>query len=283
MKTPLHSTTLVSFALLALILACERADTPSAPAASKMNASSARFGGLASAAEEEEEGEACTNATLKGAYGFYRTGTTDGSPFAAVGLVTYDGAGNWSATQTMSRGGAFTRDATSAGQYEVSADCSGKLSSGVQEIGRFALAERGKQLFTLSTTLGETVWGVEKKVAQRGCTNASLDGPYGFYRTGTTPGPLAALGLVTFDGAGNVLGGAQTISRGGVFTRVIIAPHPYRVSADCTGRLITAATGQEFARVVAVDKGNEIFSISLTAGNAVIGVFRKVQRGHDED
>lgn len=230
------------------------------------------------------EGElVCSNAGLVGAYGFYRTGSTGAGPFAAVGLVTYDGAGNWTATQTMSRGGVFIRDATSAGQYQVSADCSGKLFSDGQEVARFALADRGRQLFTLSTTLGETVWGVEKKVPQQGCTNASLDGTYGVYRTGTTlAGPLAAVGRVTFDGDGNVTGGAQTISRGGVFNHVIIGPHPYEVSLDCTGRLITAATGQEFARVVAVDKGNEIFSISLTAGNAVIGVFRKVQRGHDE-
>lgn len=278
MKTPVPIAALASVALLGLTVACDRRDPPSAPAAR----SSAHFSGSASGAGEKEH--VCTNAGLEGAYGFYRTGTTGAGPFAAVGLATYDGAGNWTATQTMSRGGVFIRDATSAGHYEVSADCSGKLFSDGQEVARFALADRGRQVFTLSTTLGETVWGVEKNVPQQGCTNGSLDGTYGFYRTGmTSAGPLAAVGLVTFDGAGNVTGGSQTISRGGVFNRdVIIAPHPYEVSADCTGRLITAATGQEFARVVAVDKGNEIFSISLTAGNAVIGVFRKLQRGHDE-
>lgn len=271
MKTPVPIAALASVALLGLAAACERGGPPSAPAAR----SSARFTGSASAAGEEER--VCTEAGLSGAYGFYMTGTTGAGPFAAVGLATYDGAGNWSATQTMSRGGVFIRDATSAGQYEVSSDCSGKLFSDGQEVARITLADRGKQVFTLSTRLGETVWGVEKQVAQQGCTNASLEGIYGFYRTGTIPaGPLAAVGLVAFDGAGTVTGGTQTISRGGVFTRdVIIAPHPYGISADCTGSLITAATGQDFARVVAVDRGNEIFSISLAAGNAVIGVFAK--------
>lgn len=267
MKTPVPIAALAGVALLGLTLGCDRRDPPSALAASTMNGSEERV---------------CTEAGLSGAYGFYMTGSTSAGPFAAVGLITYDGAGNWTATQTMSRGGMFIRDATTAGHYEVSSNCSGKLFSDGLEVARITLSDRGKQVFTLSTRLGETVWGVEKQVAQQGCTNASLEGIYGFYRTGTirtgtiAAGPLAAVGLIAFDGAGTVTGGTQTISRGGVFTRdVIIAPHPYGIGADCTGSLITAATGQDFARVVAVDRGNEIFSISLAAGNAVIAVFAK--------
>src|SRR5258706_14721731 len=40
--------------------------------------------------------------------------------------------------------------------------------------------------------------------AQEGCSVATLNGTFGFYRTGTTSvGPLAGVGLATYDGNGN--------------------------------------------------------------------------------
>ncbi len=40
--------------------------------------------------------------------------------------------------------------------------------------------------------------------AQEGCSVATFNGTYGFYRTGTVPaGPLAAVGIATYDGNGN--------------------------------------------------------------------------------
>jgi hypothetical protein len=47
--------------------------------------------------------EGCSVATLQGAYGFYRTGTTPVGPLAAVGIATFDGQGNTSARQTITR------------------------------------------------------------------------------------------------------------------------------------------------------------------------------------
>jgi hypothetical protein len=277
MRTELSNTALVSIAVLGLAAACDRAVTPVAQTGATKR-SSALYSLSASGAGEMEH--VCTNAGLEGAYGFYRTGTTGAGPFAAVGLATYDGAGNWSATQTISRGGVFTRDVMSSGQYQVSADCSGKLFSDGQEVAHFALADRGQQLFILSVIPGETVRGIENRVAQRGCTIASLEGTYGFFRAGTIPaGPLAAVGIATYDGTGNSTA-TQTISRNGTIVPGG-QPASYEVSGDCTGRLI-AANGQEFARFVVVERGNEIFQISLTAGNAVTGVQRKVARGQDE-
>jgi hypothetical protein len=275
MKTQVLGAALVSITLMGLALACERGRTPSGPG------TAAQFSALAPGVGAGEQELVCTNSGLEGAYGFYRTGTTGAGPYAALGLATYDGAGNWSATQTISRGGVFTRDETSAGQYEVSADCSGKLFTGGQEVARFALADKGSQVFTLSVTPGETVRGVEKRVAQPRCTVAGLEGTYGFYRSGTVPaGPLAAVGFATYDGAGTVAG-PQTISRNGTIISNPVRTDSYEVSADCAGRLIDA-TGQEFARLVVVERGTEIFIISLTAGNAVTGVQRKVARGNDE-
>ena len=53
---------------------------------------------------------------------------------------------------------------------------------------------------------------------ERACSNKTLNGSYGSYRTGTTStGPLAAQGILFFDGNGTV-SGSQSISRNGVFT-----------------------------------------------------------------
>jgi hypothetical protein len=116
---------------------------------------------------------------------------------------------------------------------------------------------------------------------EKACSNKTLNGSFGFYRNGTTStGPLAALGILFFDGNGNV-SGSQSISRSGVFTfDVPIPPAPYEVAADCTAKFLTD-TGVEVARVVIVDGGNEIFLFSESSGNAVYGVGKKIHTADD--
>jgi hypothetical protein len=111
------------------------------------------------------------------------------------------------------------------------------------------------------------------------CSNATLNGTYGFYRTGTTSvGPLAAVGLVTFDGTGAHSPARQTIRRNGVTVRDLFADPPldgpYEVDPDCAGRFLNF-DGSFAGHFVVVDGGKEIFNISLAPGNSVTGVFRK--------
>jgi hypothetical protein len=120
------------------------------------------------------------------------------------------------------------------------------------------------------------------------CSNATLNGTYGFYRTGTTSvGPLAAVGLGTFDGTGAHSPARQTIRRNGVTVRDLFADPavdgPYEVDPDCAGRFLNF-DGSVAGHFVVVDGGKEIFAISLTPGNSVIGVFRKINshRDHEE-
>ena len=116
---------------------------------------------------------------------------------------------------------------------------------------------------------------------QKGCSNATLNGTYGFYRTGPgSVGPVAAVGLVTFDGIGAHSPARQTIRRNGVTVRDLFADPPldgpYEVDPDCAGRLLNF-DGSVAGHFVVVDGGKEIFNISLTPGNNVIGVFRKIK------
>jgi hypothetical protein len=117
---------------------------------------------------------------------------------------------------------------------------------------------------------------------QKACSNKTLNGSYGSYRTGTTStGPLASLGILFFDGNGNA-SGSQNISKNGVFTFDNPISGPYEVAPDCTAKFFTD-TGVEVARVVIVDGGNEIFLFSETSGNAVYGVAKKIHPDDDHD
>jgi len=121
-----------------------------------------------------------------------------------------------------------------------------------------------------------------------GCSNATLNGAYGFYRTGTSSvGPVAAVGLITFDGTGGHSPARQTIRKNGVTVRDLFADPPidgpYEVDPDCAGRFLNF-DGSVAGHFVVVDGGKEIFNISLADSNNVIGVFRKInsRRDHEE-
>ena len=114
--------------------------------------------------------KSCSNATLNGSYGFYRTGTIplpDGSrgSLAAVGILFFDGNGNSTATQSISRNGVFTFDAVGSGPYEVAEDCTGKgfTESGV-ELFRFVIVDGGEGLYALSETSGNAVYLVGRRI-----------------------------------------------------------------------------------------------------------------------
>lgn len=117
------------------------------------------------------------------------------------------------------------------------------------------------------------------------CTNASLNGSYGFYRHGTTgvgtatANSLAAIGLISFDGAGNIIApGHQAISKNGVisdFNQPAGIGGTYQVDSDCTGEAFTPAGAPGFFFVV-VDGGKGLYLLSLSPGNAVVAVATRV-------
>ena len=116
-------------------------------------------------AQENEANRACTNASLNGRYGYYRTGTTAAGPVAAVGIVTYDGNGFATAQQTVSRNGVFHQDLGLPGPYQVKPDCTGTLFApdGVTAIAQLVLVNEGEGVFVLGVLPGNTVYAVQKK------------------------------------------------------------------------------------------------------------------------
>ena len=110
----------------------------------------------------------CSNATLTGSYGFKQQGfglrnskpakLGNMIPFATVGVMTFDGAGNASFTLTQvynSSGGDFFE--AIPGTYTVNSDCTGTIA--IEDFGLhfyMVTVGGGAELFAIQTETGTT-------------------------------------------------------------------------------------------------------------------------------
>ena len=76
----------------------------------------------------------CSNASLRGSFGFTSIGTLlalpppFAGPFAEIGRQTFDGRGTTDATATLSANGNIVKGVTAQGTYEVNPDCTGSMT-----------------------------------------------------------------------------------------------------------------------------------------------------------
>jgi hypothetical protein len=95
----------------------------------------------------------CSNASLKGAYGFLDSHTVvpAGTPFAALGRWNFDGQGNSTNTLTINDNGTVIR-INDFGPYTVNADCTGQIGilEGTETI-EIVLVDGGKEFYELPT------------------------------------------------------------------------------------------------------------------------------------
>jgi len=116
-------------------------------------------------AGENHPHQQCSNATLKGTFGFYRTGTIQfgAGGLAAVGILSFDGKGNASVLQSVSRNGDFSYDEDGTFTYQLNPDCTGKgLNEGV-EFTRIVV-DGGKGFYIFSESNGNAVHGVGTRI-----------------------------------------------------------------------------------------------------------------------
>lgn len=122
---------------------------------------------------DRAHGRECTLGALKGSYGFQGAGffnpdslppSLPTGPASGVGVVTFDGAGNISATLTQSFNGTIIPRVTLPGSYTVNADCtgSGRFVTGVQF--DFVSAAGGSELYFVFTNPGSVVTGAAKRL-----------------------------------------------------------------------------------------------------------------------
>jgi hypothetical protein len=113
------------------------------------------------------ENGACSNVSLKGAYGFF-TGATilpDKTPRGTIGRWSFDGLGRFTASLTINDNGAVIH-VNDAGTYTVAPDCTGVIFPGVGggtiEI---VLVDGGNEFYLLRTAPNSIVlmFSVAKK------------------------------------------------------------------------------------------------------------------------
>ena len=108
-------------------------------------------------AQDDGPGRACSNATLRGDYGFLVGGIRGAGPgltesFVGTGVRTYDGHGNFThidSTHGQTTGAA--RDREASGTYEVNANCTGTAMMIVPGVPfpietSFVIVDRGRQV-----------------------------------------------------------------------------------------------------------------------------------------
>jgi hypothetical protein len=105
-------------------------------------------------------------------------------------------------------------------------------------------------------------------------------GCYGFLRTGINNvlgGPVAAIGLTTFNGDGTASGERESVSRNGVISDWTDVPPTgsYTVDSDCTGSIFDE-NGNKTQNIVVVARGNEFLLISTLSGRIVTAIGKKV-------
>jgi hypothetical protein len=115
--------------------------------------------------------EQCSNASLRGVYGFHGFATivSDKSdkttPRAIIGVFTLDGRGSWTATLTINDNGTIMHPPNAGpNTYVVNADCTGTLypsSGGSVEI---VVVDRGREFYQMRIEPSAIVlYGVTKK------------------------------------------------------------------------------------------------------------------------
>jgi hypothetical protein len=219
-----------------------------------------------------QAGEPCTEATLRGPYGFHTHGVTFAGQqlFASVGLVIFDGLGRIDVTLTSSRNGEILRSRL-GGSYSVNSDCTGHIMNDtgglVQDI---VIVDGGNEIRSLARNPDSSpVWtGLYKKQRVEGCTAANMEGNWGYSFQGSildgeSFSPVGIIGWVTFDGVGS-LTGTELRNVGG---RLVALPidTTYTVGSDCAGQ--TAG----LSYFVLVGDGSEALLIRTIDGWVVTG------------
>ena len=123
------------------------------------------FASLIVGAAPHAQAEHCSNASLKGAYGFHGFATIvpAGTPRAIIGVFTLDGKGGWSTTLTINDNGVIRRT-TDTGTYKVNADCTGTLSPSMGGAVEIVIVDKGKEFYQMRTDPASVVlYGVTKR------------------------------------------------------------------------------------------------------------------------
>jgi hypothetical protein len=226
----------------------------------------------------------CSNASLNGTYGFLHDGTdSNGNPAtAAVSQITFDStAGTFNVETTASHGGVIATESTT-GTYTVASNCTGTGNPTGASPFSIAVTSTG---FLALHLLSE---GFAVKQGAPNCTNADVQGSFGFETTGVFLAGAPATGGVAFIGelklavnpsGEGVISGHLASSEDGTFLTLAEEPvsGSYTVDKDCRGTATIQPKGQPEMHfdLVVVDCGKEMLVIETDADTIVSGTLQR--------
>jgi hypothetical protein len=118
------------------------------------------------AAHDDVRGRGCSARTLRGDYGLVGTGTRAAGPgmveeFVTISMVTYDGAGTFTAEGVSHGQTTGVRGGPVSGTYFVNADCSGGQTTYIPGVppleDRFVIVDGGREVRTVVVSPATTV------------------------------------------------------------------------------------------------------------------------------
>jgi hypothetical protein len=223
----------------------------------------------------------CSNASLSGTYGFLHDSTdSNGTPAtAAVSQVTFDSTtGTFSGETTASHDGVIATQSLT-GTYAVTSNCTG---TGTPTGGSpFSIVVTSTGFLALHLFAE----GFAVKQGSPTCTNAGVEGSFGFETTGVFLAGAPSTGAVAFIGelklrvnpsGKGVISGHIASSEDGTFAEEPVTG-TYRVGTDCRGRATITPDGlseMHFSLVV-VDHGKQMLAIQTDADTVVSGTLVK--------
>jgi len=224
---------------------------------------------------------ACSNATLKGNYGFVLTGVNNTPVLTAtVGQITADGSGGLTGSETVSNDGAITANVSITGSYTIKKNCTGTatITPAGGSASNYSLVVIGTQFQMVETDPGYTESGYALAQGSANCSAAGIKGTFGFrgggWNVSSSLIPTADAGQVKADGLGNLSGTQQGSFGGQVYSASFSGT--YAVNGNCTGTITYSLEGiTTHASFVVVDGGKAAFLIQTDAGAIVTTVTQK--------
>jgi len=124
---------------------------------------------VSAVSQDHDRTEPCSLASLKGSYGFVRTGAEPAGPMASVGIAVFDGQGNSKFGQTIRVNGVTTSDLFTDpyvdANYTVDRHCAARfLTPDGTEFGHAVIVDGGREVMILSLSGENTISGVMKKI-----------------------------------------------------------------------------------------------------------------------
>jgi len=224
----------------------------------------------------------CSNASLSGTYGFLHDGTdSNGAPStAAVTQITFDSnTGTFTGETTASHDGVIAT-APLTGTYAIASNCTGTGTPAGGNPFSIVVTSTG---FLAVHPFSE---GFAVKQGPPTCTDAGVQGSFGFETTGLFLAGAPATGWVAFIGELKltVNPSGQGVIRGhiaGAEDSTTFAEEPvtgsYRVGTDCKGTATITPKGQpemHFSFVV-VDSGKELLAVETDSDTVVSGTLQR--------